>query len=517
MPQPRRYSATEREEEGGAIPAPSEFPVTCLPAVLRRQAEAIAEVCGVPVAMSAPMVLATASAAIGRGLRVRSLQGKITPANIYVLVAKASGTGGSSAYKQAAAPLFGLEARLRREFDEEERPRLEARRERIEAEINRLRGAMKKSDDLEIRQLEEDMVKAKRDLAEVERDLHDPLLIASDATSEGMANLLHVHGECLSHFDPDASDALGSILGCRYGDGKHVADTLWLRAYTGEGFSIVRRGAKTLVFENPSITLLFLVTPDKAEEIFRIPRLVNGGFLPRFLACDPRAIRQPIPEETAGDVVQIPAEASQPYEAAVWAVAQAYRLADSGEPVHHLIGMEKAARAVYARDWNRTCSIVNPEASGDAFESRETENATRLGLVLHAFRHLEIRHEGGGRYNVARLAGHETDLEESTARDSLEIRNWFLEHQRAFLEPRKVAEEDERWSRMKNLLHDLPSGATLRGLYRGRRIADDKAEAERLVQVWIEEGRLRAEERKPTGAGRPTTVYLLAKRAGAAR
>ena len=54
----------------------------------------------------------------------------------------------------------------------------------------------------------------------------------------------------------------------------------------------------------------------------------------------------------------------------------------------------------------------------------------------------------------------------------------------------------------------------MRDLYRGRRIADDKAEAERLVQIWIEEGRLRAEERKPSGAGRPTTVYSLAKRSG---
>jgi hypothetical protein len=134
--------------------------------------------------------------------------------------------------------------------------------------------------------------------------------------------------------------------------------------------------------------------------------------------------------------------------------------------------------------------------------------------VLHAFRHLDIRHESGGHYTVARVAGHETALEEATARDALEIRDWFRAHQRAFLEPRKVAKDDEGWTKMRNLLLDLPNGATLRDLYRGRRIADDKADAERLVQMWIEEGRLRAEERKPTGAGRPTTVYTLAKRSG---
>jgi len=241
---------------------------------------------------------------------------------------------------------------------------------------------------------------------------------------------------------------------------------------------------------------------------------VEGGLLPRMLVCDPKAKREPIPEETAGKVAAIPAEVSQPYEAAIWAVARAYRLGGDEEREPYGIDMEEAARAVYARDYNRTCRAINPEAAEDAFDARDTENAIRLGVVLHAFRHLDIRHESGGHYTVAGLNGHETALEESTARDALEIRDWFRAHQRAFLEPRKVAADDERWTRMKNLLHDLPNGATLRDLYRGRRIADDKAEAERLVAAWIEEGRLRSEVRKPDGAGRPTTVYSLARRSG---
>ncbi len=87
------------------------------------------------------------------------------------------------------------------------------------------------------------------------------------------------------------------------------------------------------------------------------------------------------------------------------------------------------------------------------------------------------------------------------ARAGIEPANGFRTHQRAFLEPRKIAVDDERWDKMKNLLHDLLNGATLRDLYRGKRIANDKVDAERLVDVWLEEGRLRSEERKPTGAG----------------
>ena len=99
------------------------------------------------------------------------------------------------------------------------------------------------------------------------------------------------------------------------------------------------------------------------------------------------------------------------------------------------------------------------------------------------------------------------------ARAGIEPANGFRTHQRAFLEPRKIAVDDERWDKLKNLLHDLPNWATLRDLYYGKRIADDKADADRPVQVWFEEGRLRSEERKPTGAGRPATVYFAARRA----
>src|SRR5262249_25231946 len=44
-----------------------DFPAECLPPILQREACAISELCGVPLAMSAPMVLAVASATIGKG------------------------------------------------------------------------------------------------------------------------------------------------------------------------------------------------------------------------------------------------------------------------------------------------------------------------------------------------------------------------------------------------------------------------------------------------------------------
>ena len=120
-----------------------EFPVECLPLILERQARAISKLCGVPLGMAAPMVLGTGSIAIGRGLRVRSLPGRITPANLFVLVVKTSGSGGSLTFKYATAPLQGMQKTLRREFEGEQKPCLEAQLADVSAQIEKLKKELK--------------------------------------------------------------------------------------------------------------------------------------------------------------------------------------------------------------------------------------------------------------------------------------------------------------------------------------------------------------------------------------
>ncbi len=116
----RIYSAVERAK-GGAAPNESDsateerisdFSAECLPPILERQTRAIADLCRVPLGMVAPMILATASASIGRGLRVRGLPGLTTPANLYVLVCKTSGSGGSVTFRHATAPFVGIQKAL---------------------------------------------------------------------------------------------------------------------------------------------------------------------------------------------------------------------------------------------------------------------------------------------------------------------------------------------------------------------------------------------------------------------
>ncbi len=276
----RIYSAVERAN-GGEKPDESDrptedripdFPAECLPTILQRQASGIAKLCGVPLAMSAPMVLATASISVGKGLQVRSLPGKVTPANLYVLVCKTSGSGGSLTFKHATAPLVGMQKTLRREFEEKAKPRIDAENAALSSQIDELKRKYKRAEIEEREPIMEELAQLNEKLAEIEKRV-GPLLYVTDITPEKLAEMLSEHGETLAHIDSDASDALGIIVGTRYSDGKHTQESVWLKSYTGEASVVQRKntkqnGSKAIHLTAPCLAVLFVVTPEKCRNCF---------------------------------------------------------------------------------------------------------------------------------------------------------------------------------------------------------------------------------------------------------
>jgi hypothetical protein len=511
-----------------------DFPIDALPPVLEREARAISELCGVPLGMSAPMVLATASASIGKGLRVRALPGRVTPANLFVLVCKTSGSGGSLTYKCATAPLVGMQKTLRREYQEREQPRIDAERASLMAQIEETKRALRKADENERQQLVQALAELNEQVAALESRV-SPLLLATDVTPEKLADMLEEHDETLFHCESDASDALAIITGERYG-GKHIADTLWLKAYTGEPTVIFRKVGKPTHLLAPCLTALFLVTPDKAQELFRNRRLTSGGLLPRFLVCDPAA--RPVPFTSSGDEDKhtLPTDAAQPYEAAIFKALADYRALEgkiskleralekaAGDEHHELlaeldaltarreIGVTPEAASVFIEDWNRFCAASNG-TEDHPFEARHTENAIRIALVLHAFCHVDIEWRSEGTCG-ARMFGHERTLDARTARDALRIRDWFNLHQDALRKPQRAAASEDAWHKAQAMMRDRSPaiGITARDLYNNRLICGNRSQAEKFLVEWVREGRVERFQRKPAeGAGRPTVAYRLA-------
>jgi hypothetical protein len=453
------------------------------------------------------MVLPVGSASIGKGLRVRSLPGKVTPANVFVLVCKTSGSGGSLTFKYATAPLVGMQKTRRREFEEKEKPRIDAERAVVSTQIEALKKKWKQPEAGDREQLVEELAQLNEKLAQIEKRV-SPLLYVTNITPEKLAEMLSEHSETLAHFESDAADALGIIMGTLYGDDRLSRESLWLKSYTGEPHVEFRKHGKPIHLVASCLAVLFVATPDKVRELFQKPQLTSGGLLPRFLVCDPAA--RPVPLTASADMKHtLPTDVSQQYEAAIFAALSQYRFGAADDPYE--IDMTPKARALLIEDWNRFCAKSNG-TEDCPFEARHTENAIRIALVLHTFRHVDIEQEGPGMFH-AQMQAHNHALDERSVRDALRIRDWFNLHQDALRTPQRAKVEDDAWHTTQAMLRDrcLAVGITARDLYNGRRVCGDSRTAQRFLTQWETEGKVESFERKPAeGAGRPTTAYRLA-------
>jgi replicative DNA helicase len=194
---PPADNSGEDEEQQSAL---EEFPIECLPPILAGQAKAISELGRWPLRLTAPLVLAAASASLGRGIRVRSYDGHETRPNFYLLIGKESGSGGTSAFRLAFAAVHGFQTMKRREFANGLKPILEGERATHESEIEYLKRQArgKKSAD-ERREISKQISEVRKALQKLDKELAEPCFLTGDATPQGMTRLLAEHGETLCH------------------------------------------------------------------------------------------------------------------------------------------------------------------------------------------------------------------------------------------------------------------------------------------------------------------------------
>ena len=108
---PGGETSTERDES---------FPVDALPQVLKELSQGLAEVHGVPPEFPAAVAMTVVGAAVGRGLRLKTVRGLSTYANLYVLVGMPSGWGKSTVMK----PLFAAFVKYERQLQAQHATRL---------------------------------------------------------------------------------------------------------------------------------------------------------------------------------------------------------------------------------------------------------------------------------------------------------------------------------------------------------------------------------------------------------
>lgn len=219
-------------------------PIPELPALLQ---DLIAETCKstlVPSSLAIVPALGILAGSLGGGVRIHRGGGKHTFPNLFLIAIAKSGTGKGQASNLIAKPLHAATA------------------ERVE-------------------------LWSKQDLPQIKAELR--------ITSEALALKLEGQpGEAALAFSPEARGAAAVMMG-RYTSGK-TDEALYLAAFSNEAHPYHRIGRPPVELHHPSLSVTWMIQPDKAAELFGKADLTEGGLLPRFLITDTHAEPEDDPE-----------------------------------------------------------------------------------------------------------------------------------------------------------------------------------------------------------------------------
>jgi hypothetical protein len=421
------------------------FPVEILPPTMRAMVEEVARQTRTPHALSAVVALGTASAAIGRGLLVKSGGSRITPANLFLLAIARSGVGKGQTFGPITRPIYTAQKKAIDNWKNEQVPLIEANfnvtKDRAKKEKQRAVAAK----DEEIRK---EIIAAIAALEEEQKRLDElknspPCYVVGDITKEALAmTLASQPNEALACFSSEARGILDVIRG-RYGKGESSDEDLYLAAYSGDPVSVTRVGRPPVSLGNPCLSVVWMTQPDAAQRLLGDERMTASGLLPRFLMCDVRAEHQYEPEhwdEMDESVVNAWDELIEGL--------LAYRNT-CGEPIR--IDYEPAVRRMI-REFHNHQAVDRMRTGGDlrdvdSYVSRWTENVWRLSLVLHCATH--------------GVESHRVPLQEKTATSAIGIVGWFIREQLSILAAGRADRFKERLEKLLSILRDAGGSKTL--------------------------------------------------------
>jgi hypothetical protein len=458
---------------------------------MRDMVEETAKQTRTPHALSAAVALGTASAAIGRGLLVKSGGSRTTAANLYLLAIARSGVGKGQTFSFVSKPLYSAETEAIDEWKKSQMPT-------IEASFEVSKGLAKKAKDRAISEKDEELRKhliaGLAALEEEQKRLEElknssPCYVVGDITREALAmTLASQPNEALACFSSEARGILGVIRG-RYGNGESSDEDIYLSAYSGDAISVRRVNRPPISLRRPCLTTVWMTQPDAARGFLGDERMTASGMLPRFLICDVKAEQEYEPE----DWPEIQAPVIESWCTLIVSLL-GYRSA-CAEPI--LIEADVEARSLLRVFNNRAVDRVRPGGDlrdVDSYVARWGENAWRLALVLHC-----ATHGGDARRR---------SLHESTAKNAILIMEWFNREQLTILAASRSDRFKDRLEKLLAILRDAGGWKTLGQLKDANGFEAEEANslAERYPQQLIVE---RRDQR-----GRPSFIARLAKSSG---
>jgi hypothetical protein len=467
------------------------FPSGQLPSVLAQMVTEAARVHQVPETMTGPAVLAAVSASLGRNLQVASGRGRTTTGNVYILVSAESGVGKSAICGCLLSPIFQYESHLRQHWEKEIRPKAEAERDLLEAEINdvkRTKPGGRPDTEMERRDTMGIMREKRLRLEELKKQLVTPRLVVENVTSEALSGILASLDETIFSCSADASDVFGVLRGGYKKEGSD--ENIYLKGWSGDHVNVDRVNRPPVSLEHPCISALWMTQPRRVEDLFNQRSFVDGGLLPRFMVCHGRGKPMPLASVEPPPVDE---QVMACYQDLVGDLVAEYRL-DEATP--KVMEVEPAASQVMRQFFN---GIVERRNNGDlqdlgVFAARWGEWAWRVSVILHAA-------QWGNR-------AHQNPLTAETAVQAVNVTQWFVGEQLALLEDLRHQTAQEQLRGICELLEKNPAGITSRMVQR-KRICATANEARETLERLVAQHCLIKSIRPTAGARRGNiTVYL---------
>ena len=470
---------TQQKQATEATPEAIAFPIEKLPGAAQEVAREIARTRLLPHDLPGSLALATAAAALGKGLEL-DIPPHTTRANIFLLATARSGTGKSDCFRDITAPLVEAEDRAN-DAHESTRHKKAAEASLLEKEIAGIKGHT------------EGNIEKLANLTEKHEAAMQALqprrIIIEDATEPAMKQAFATNREQLALMSAEGGQVIANLLG-RYGDTKgQTSDTVALKAFSGDPDSQLRQCTGETRLKSPCLTIALIVTPDKAREMFRNPRFVEGGLMARFLVATSNAR----PKHDDGTQRRPDAGILDRWQETILDLVSTYRNAQAPA----VIQCEPAALTVFRDYWNTEFVDCFDEIESDAaFYTRHVEQAKRLSVTLHALKH--------GR------AACQEQLTEETATDALALVAWFIQNQEAALAD---ASHDKKLSLIENIEEAAKECGTL--TKRGRavtiRILKRRSVTEEAARALAEAQpkKYAIEKHQTNGTGRPSLRFVL--------
>lgn len=251
-----------------------------LPQVLRDRALLCARERGVSVEIPLLVSLSAVATAIGKGLVVRSGRERFTRGNLFILIGTASGIGKSEVFRDIFEPVLDFDAELSSWWENEPVVRARAGEELLKAQITGLRSTIRKFPDANI-MIYRRLQKAARMRQVCTHYYEAPSLLADDATSEALGDLMGRSNETISTVSADARYQLK-----RLSVPNSKEESFYLKGFSGDltmSSRVTRRAAK---LRTPCLSALFLTQRDAYRAFIRKAEINRSGLLPRFLHCE---------------------------------------------------------------------------------------------------------------------------------------------------------------------------------------------------------------------------------------